>query len=196
MIYACIGRKGGIGKSTVSIHLAYLLNQVTPTLLIDDDQNRSSLAWSRRGSLPFQVIPERQASVHARKYESIVADTAGKLDRETMQDYVESGAELILLSNTDALSIDVLLPTADELKELGCTRFRVLLNSVPPVGNAGSDVHRFLTERGLPMFKSMIRRFSAYQKASYLGTTVDQVKDPYAETAWSDFVALGKELQK
>lgn len=195
MIIACISDKGGVGKTTVSIHIAHLLNRVKPALLVDDDRNRSSLAWSRRGELPFKVIPEKQAARYARDFENVILDTGARMDREGLREIAEGADLLIVVTGCDALSIDALLSGAGELKELGGDKVRVLLNAVPPVGNAGADAHQVLTEMGLPMFKTMVRRYSAYGKAALQGVTVDRVSDPYALTAWSDFEQLKKELK-
>lgn len=54
--------KGGVGKTTTSVHLATYLAAMAPTLLRDGDQNRSATGWSQRGSLPFKVADERQAA--------------------------------------------------------------------------------------------------------------------------------------
>jgi chromosome partitioning protein len=55
------GYKGGCGKSTTAIHLATYFSERAKTLLIDSDSNRTSIEWSRRGSLPFTVEDERKA---------------------------------------------------------------------------------------------------------------------------------------
>jgi chromosome partitioning protein len=52
--------KGGVGKSTIAIHLAAFFQKLAPTLLVDSDHIRASLAWSRRGKLPFHVVDENQ----------------------------------------------------------------------------------------------------------------------------------------
>lgn len=195
MIIALVSDKGGCGKTTCSVHIAHLLNRVKPALLVDDDRNRSSLAWSRRGSLPFKVIPEKQAAMHARNFENIVIDTGARMDREGLREIAEGCDQLIVVTGCDMLSIDALLSGAAELKEMGGDKLKVLLNAVPPVGNAGSDARAFLSEMGLPVLSCMIRRFAAYGKAALQGVTVDEVSDPYALTAWSDFEKLGKELR-
>lgn len=195
MNIALLSHKGGVGKTTVSIHLTHLLNQAAPALLVDDDRNRSATAWSKRGALPFRVIPEKQAALVAGNYEHRVLDTGARVERVDLEDISEGCDLLILVTFADALALDACLLTVDELNAVGAAdRFRILLNAVPPVGSAGQDAFQMLTDAGLPVFETRIRRYAAYGKAAGLGTTVDQVPDPYALTAWSDFIALGREL--
>ncbi|MFM7909209.1 MAG: ParA family protein, partial [Microcystis sp.] len=53
MIISVVALKGGVGKTTTSIHLAAYFQEKAPTLLIDADKNRSALHWSREDTLPF-----------------------------------------------------------------------------------------------------------------------------------------------
>ena len=46
--------KGGVGKSTSSVHLAVYFQQSGPTLLVDGDPNRSAARWAKRGKMPLR----------------------------------------------------------------------------------------------------------------------------------------------
>ncbi len=75
MIIAITALKGGVGKTTTSIHLAAYFQQKAPTLLIDADRNRSALIWSREEKLPFYVASQAGATSLIRKYPHIIVDT-------------------------------------------------------------------------------------------------------------------------
>ena len=48
MIVTITGYKGGIGKTTTAVHLAAVLQQQAPTVLVDGDLNRSATGWARK----------------------------------------------------------------------------------------------------------------------------------------------------
>ena len=51
-----------------------------------------------------------------------------------------------------------------------------------------------LQEAGLPFFKTVIRRYKAFQKAALDGVLVNTVADPHAADAWADYVQVAREV--
>lgn len=195
MIITLAGFKGGVGKTTSAIHIAALLQKRAPTLLIDGDPNRSATGWSKRGQLPFKVIDERQGARYARDFEHVVIDTQARPAREDLEALADGCDLLILPSTPDALALDALMQTVDELKTLNADRFRILLTMVPPKPSRdGEEARAMLTEAGLPIFNNSIRRLVAFQKAALAGVPVWEVPDPRASAAWAEFEVLEKEL--
>lgn len=71
--------EGGVGKSTSAVHVAVELARTGKILLVDGDPNRSVTRWAAGGHLPFTVVSEAQATMHARSHEHIVIDTKAPL---------------------------------------------------------------------------------------------------------------------
>lgn len=99
----------------------------------------------------------------------------------------------MLPTTPDALALDALLQTVDLLKSLGSDRYRILLTMVHPKPvKMGQMAREALGD--FPLFRKDIRRYLCYEKASLEGVPVYKVKDRMARTAWSDYVAVGKEI--
>jgi len=195
MIITVAAFKGGVGKTTSAVHLASFLQEHKPTLLVDGDPNRSATNWSKRGSLPFTVVDERQAAKYSRDFEHIVIDTEARPEEEDLKALAE-GADLLIIPTTpDALSLDALRQTVKALKTLGSERFRILITMVPPKPSKdGEEARAMLTGAGLPIFESQIRRLAAFQKAALAGIPVSAVPDPRAKEGWGDYCKIGEEV--
>jgi chromosome partitioning protein len=177
------------------VHLAAFFQEDKPTLLIDGDPNRSATGWAKRKGLPFRVIDERQAARFARQYEHIIIDTQARPTQEDLHALAEGCDMLVIPVTPDALSLDALFLILDALEDIGSRRFRVLLTIVPPrPSRDGEEARAKLEEVGVPVLKTSIRRFVAFQKAALQGVPVYQVNDPNAQEGWEEYQQVGREL--
>lgn len=197
MIVSILSYKGGTGKSTSALHISGCLAKKGETLLIDGDLNRSALEWSERGNneLPFKVIDREEAHRYATGYEYVVVDTAARPEPRQLKAIVNSCDRLIVTTSPDAVSIAALKPAIADLLTLKA-KFSILLTMVSPTGYAGHMARQAFESQGWPVFKTVIRRFAAYQKAGMNGRLVCDVSDDYAQDAWSDYQSLTREILK
>lgn len=195
MIITVTNFKGGVGKTTTAIHLAALLQQEKPTLLVDGDVNRSATAWGKRGHLPFTIINERAITKQIRNFEHVVIDTQARPSKEDLKALAEGCDLLVIPTSPDMVSIDALLLTVDSLKAFNANHYKVLLTMIPPKPRRdGEEARSLFQETNIAMFQTMVRRLVAFEKAGLQGMVVSQIKDPRSQDAWSDYTNVIKEI--
>lgn len=193
MIIGICSHKGGVGKTTTAIHLAAILQKRAPCLLIDGDANRSAIAWAKRGELPFKVVDEKAAAKYSRDYSNIVIDTEAHPSKNELAAMVEACDHLIVITEPEIMSLDVLPEMLTDLAKLGSNKHRVLLCQVSPLSNA-FEARAVIEQLSVQMCKRHIRSYAAFRRAALEGVTVDRVRDEHAEDGWHDYVAAAKEI--
>ena len=195
MFFTIAGYKGGIGKTTTAVHLAAYFQTIEPTLLIDGDENRSALAWASHQKLPFKSVSQIQAHMVVSKFKHIIIDTKARPSPEDLEELSQGTDLFILPCPPRALDISALSPTIKTLKRLEAS-FRVLLTMVPPGGTKiVDDLKGVLEDDQVPVFKTYITRYAAFEKAPLKGVTVKDYADKNAESAWDGYENLGKEIE-
>jgi chromosome partitioning protein len=196
MIVTLAQSKGGVGKSTVAIHIAAYFQTLAPTLLVDSDHVRASLSWSRRGKLPFAVVDENQQAkaMQERRYDHIVIDTPGSIDEQGLRELANGCHMMVIPAVPEASATDGLLYTLGKLR--GADNFRVLLNRVKHNRpQEAVELRAVLIDMGVKVFTTEIPDLVAFDKASALGVPVYEVDDRRAARAWESFEALGEEIR-
>lgn len=195
MIITVAGFKGGVGKTTTAVHLAcYFAKTSDKTLLVDGDPNRSSLSWSKRGTLPFQVCDLMSAAKASRGKEHVIVDTEAHPDEDELAALAEGCDLLVLPSTPDALALEALLATVDNLQNL--TSYGVVLTMVDSRKKGTAiQAKETLNRLSIPVFKQMIRRLTAYEKAALVGVPVYETGDRFGRIAWGEYESLAKEIE-
>lgn len=196
MIITVASFKGGVGKTTTAVHLAAYLQSLGETLLIDGDLNRSAKQWAASGSLPYTVVDEGQAPKYmmSGKFANVVIDTPARPEPDELESLAGGCDLMVLPCSPDALSLGALLQMVPVLQGLQA-QYRVLLTLIPPKpSKAGAEARDALTEAGLPLFRSEIRRLAAFQWASAEGVTVQDSGDRMAGVAWECYWKVGREI--
>jgi len=183
--------KGGVGKTTTAVHLAAFLQQMAPTLLIDADPAGGALTWAERGK-GFSFAVHNPENARPKRFEHVVVDTRGQPKEKNLREYTSKADWVIVPTNPGVLSLASLERLARELDDLPLKALVTLVP--PPPSQDGALALEFLQQKELPYFKTLIRRYAAYEKAVLAGTTVLGIPDPRADNAWDDYSAVGLEL--
>jgi chromosome partitioning protein len=193
MIITITALKGGVGKTTTSIHLAAYLQEHAPTLLIDADRNRSALVWSREDKLPFTVASQAGATAIISKYTHIITDTQARPEQDELKDLVSSSDLLIVPTTANHLDIDTTIKTSELLEGWGA-KYKILLTQVDSRTKTGRAAKAILEEAKLPMFKAEIPLLVAFERSSSRGVIIRDYIDARAQFGWSKYQSVGKEV--
>jgi chromosome partitioning protein len=193
MIITITALKGGVGKTTTSVHLAAYLQEHAPTLLIDADRNRSALVWSREDKLPFTVASQAGATAIISKYTHIITDTQARPEQDELKDLVASSDLLIVPTTANHLDIDTTIKTSELLETWGA-KYKVLLTQVDSRTKTGRAAKTILEEAKLPMFKAEIPLLVAFERSSSRGVIIRDCIDPRAQFGWSKYQSVGREV--
>lgn len=203
-VIAITSEKGGVGKSTLAVHLAGALHERGLNVLLIDEDGRvgSSLRWAQRAEsaglgLGFAVLePGDLKPKKLGDLDVLLIDTEGRPKRKELCQLAERVDLILVPSGTSALELDSTRELLDFLAdETGAARkTRVVLTRVPPVGHAGEQAAEDLRDDGWTVCNTPVRHYAAYQKAAELGALAKDIRDPRATVAWEDIVQLSREL--
>ncbi|MEL6776516.1 MAG: ParA family protein [Cyanobacteria bacterium J06597_16] len=185
------GYKGGVAKSTTAVHIATYLSDAHKVILVDGDPNRTALAWSERGHLPFKVADERKAMKLITGHDFVVIDTPARPDSSDLKELAEGCDLLILPTIPDVVSLEPMLQTAGDLAGYN---YRALIAIVPPKPNRDGEIMRAdLVAGGVPVFNAMIRRTVGFSKAALAGVPIRDLSGS-DRLGWLDYEKLGAEI--
>jgi chromosome partitioning protein len=183
-----LSRKGGVGKSTLAIHLAVLAQQAgLRALLLDMDPQRSAAAWwrAREAETPqlAEVAPDALRDVlDAARTDGVdlaVIDTRPSIEADAA--HVATLSDLILVPTRPAiLDLRAILATLDVVKG-AARRALIVLNACQPARGAGEapltgDARRALAAFGVPVAAVPITNRQVFSASLVAGLTANEVE--------------------
>ena len=205
MIISLLNQKGGVGKTTLAIHLAATLAQTGRVLLVDADPQGSALDWSasRQSDPLFPVIGLPKPIIHkelpalAQDYAHIVIDGPPRVYEVARSAILASDLILVPVQPSPydvwaAKEIVDLVREASVYKESLKAVFvinRKIVNTA-----IGRDVAEALSEYPFPVLKSQICQRVSFAETAAQGQTVFET-DP-GSIAAQEIQALSREIQE
>ena len=201
MFITVCGQKGGVAKTCTSIHLASVWHsEGKKVCIVDADKNRSALAYSSRGNLPFPVFPVSSAAKASRSSEIVITDGQASSDQEELK-HLAYGSDLVILPTTaKARSVELTVELANLLNNLKVNHAVVIVKVDFRQQKAAQQAKAALENFGLYVFDTFIPLLSAFDKAEASGNIVfDAVddlgrSDPRRMTGWSAYCSIASQI--
>lgn len=194
MILALLNQKGGVGKTTLAVHIATALAlKGRSVLLVDADPQGSALDWAatRQADPVFSVVGlpknnlHKEIPAHAAKYEHVIIDGPPRVNELARAAILASDMVLIPVQPSPydvwaAKDIVDLLREAAVFKENQICRFvinRKIVNTA-----IGRDVVDALSSYSIPVLSASIAQRVAFAESAGQGGTVLET-DPTGQAA-------------
>ncbi len=201
MFITVCGQKGGVAKTCTSIHLASVWHsEGKKVCIVDADKNRSALAYSSRGNLPFPVFPVSSAAKASRSSEIVITDGQASSDQEELK-HLAYGSDLVILPTTaKARSVELTVELANILSNLKVNHAVVIVKVDFRQQKAAQQAKAALENFGLYVFDTFIPLLSAFDKAEASGNAVCEAvddlgrSDPRRMTGWSAYCSIASQI--
>jgi len=195
------GQKGGVAKTCTSIHLASVWHsEGKKVCIVDADKNRSALAYSSRGNLPFPVFPVSSAAKASRSSEIVITDGQASSDQEELK-HLAYGSDLVILPTTaKARAVELTVELANLLNNLKVNHAVVIVKVDFRQQKAAQQAKAALENFGLYVFDTFIPLLSAFDKAEASGNAVFEAvddlgrSDPRRMTGWSAYCSIASQI--
>ena len=205
VITALLNQKGGVGKTTLAVHIATALAlRGRRVLLVDADPQGSALDWSasRRADLLVPVIGlptknlHREIKAHLPNYDDIVIDGPPRVNELARAAIIAADLVLIPVQPSPydvwaAKEIVDLLNEASVFKETQKSAFAINRKIVNTA--IGRDVTEALAGYQLPVLASAISQRVAFAESAAQGSTVLEL-DPHGPAS-REILALVEEME-
>jgi chromosome partitioning protein len=187
-VVGLLSRKGGVGKTTLAVHLAVLAQQAGQrTLLIDLDPQGSAAAWWRARDAETPALVETQPAdlrgildaARTDGVDLVVVDTRPSVEADVA--HVAALSNLVLIPTRPAIfDLRAILGTLDVVKGTA-RRSLLVLNACPPARGVGEapiviDARRALTAFGVPVAAVAITSRAAFIAAPVTGLTAGETE--------------------
>jgi len=177
LIIALTSLKGGVGKTTITMHLATAVAQTgLAVVVLDADEEVSAVRWQQHADaegirLPFEVVAAernslmRQARDFARSGRTVIIDTPPN-NREVLKSAATVADVVLVPVLPTGLDVDRLATTLELLADLEAAlekfNYAIVLNRFDARKGMAHEANEALNAH--PRLETVIKSLSAYEK--------------------------------
>src|SRR5262245_10945925 len=184
MLIAFTNLKGGVGKSTLAVHLAsWLCNQGKRIALIDADTQHSSSIWTQEADREVRIVPLHdpddileQAPRLVEEYDIVIADGPAGMAELSRAILLRADIALVLcgpgILDLRASSAAVRVIKQAQSIRKGLTQALFVPNKIKLNTLLSTDLLNTATEIVIPVTHTPIRLRQVYADAPTQGTTI------------------------
>ncbi|PSF30496.1 hypothetical protein C7H19_23825 [Aphanothece hegewaldii CCALA 016] len=205
MIIALTNQKGGVGKTTIAVHLAYWLSLQGSVVLVDTDVQQSSSNWLTDLKIPFAITDDPEDLLDllpelSQKYDAVIVDGPAGLSEVTKS--ILYGCDLALIpckpSGLDTHSSHKILRILSQAQRIrnNFPKAALLLNQAVKGTILLKESIDLLSKSTVPLLSTIIYNRQSISDAPGQGITVWQDPTPAAKIASQDFESLFRESLK
>jgi chromosome partitioning protein len=206
MIISLLNQKGGVGKTTLAVHLAVaFVHKKKRVLLVDADPQGSAMDWSanRESKTSLPVIGLPKAILHKElpkmqpDYDFIIIDGSPRVYDVARSALMASDLVLIPVqpSPYDVWAAKEIVDLLEEIKPFKENLKNAFVINRKIVNTAiGRDVNEVLAEYNLPVLKSQISQRVSFAECAAKGLTVLETEPD--SLASKEIKALLKEIME
>jgi len=199
-IYVIANQKGGVGKTTLSTNLAVALSKKGQTILVDGDDQQSSIKWSKRRTqdsittiaLKDNLKEELQQLKQNNKY--IVLDVAGR-DSAEFRSALLTADVLIIPTQPSQTDIEVLpfvLRLVNTAKQVNKNLKTFVVLNKAPTNNKSTEIDAALEllqqVKSVKTLNTIVRDRKQFRDAMIEGKSVLEMGSSKAKDELNEFL--------
>jgi chromosome partitioning protein len=202
VIIALVNQKGGVGKTTVAVHMAYWLSKKGSAVLVDSDVQQSSSNWLSDLDIPCSVTSDPEELLDlipelAQQYDAVVVD--GPAGQTEITKAILYGCDLALIpckpSGLDTHSSSKIIRMLKQAQRIrgGMPKAALFLNQAVKGTVLLKESRELLSQTGVPLLPTVIYNRQSISDAPGQGITVWLDSTSPAKGAATDFESLFRE---
>jgi chromosome partitioning protein len=205
MIIGLVNQKGGAGKTTTAVHLAYWLSKQKSVVVVDVDRQKSSSNWVKFLNIDYRIVSDPDELFDllpplAEEYEAVVVDAPGNL-REIVSVLLDRCDLALVPCKQSGLDLHSTAETLKLIKQRQEIRqdkplAALFLNQAKKGTVLLRESVQILQESGFPVLESVVYDRQCVMDAPGQQVTVWHLKGDSAKRAASEFEQLFQEVME